>query len=223
MVEYDPWCEWADGHVRRVYGPDCEEARRHASGWAMRNTNNHNVSILKKSCLGVLVCSQECILPGGGRVHLRPAICDKVGKGIEIFRAKSRRVIPRERFLHSGTFLHIFELYCNCNSRTHDSYGFQARKKQQGKPCPNRQCTGRLEILSCRGHCGYPVTHFWRHTEHAIFFQAKGQHDHPRPEAKSTSEARRSVGAGRRVRGLAVLLANEAALGSKVRSIEKFV
>jgi len=78
VVEYDPWCEWADGHVRRVYGPDCEEARRHASGWAMRNTNNHNVSILKKSCLGVLVCSLECVLPGGGRVHLRPAICDKV-------------------------------------------------------------------------------------------------------------------------------------------------
>lgn len=80
VVEYDPWCEWADGHVRRVYGPDCEEARRHASGWAMRNTNNHNVSILKKSCLGVLVCTQECILPGGGRVHLRPAICDKVSE-----------------------------------------------------------------------------------------------------------------------------------------------
>lgn len=85
-----------------------------------------------------------------------------------------------------------------------------------GKPCPNRQCTGRLEILACRGHCGYPVTHFWRHTEHAIFFQAKGVHDHPRPEAKSTSEARRSLGSGRRVRGLAVLLAREAALGSKV-------
>lgn len=109
---------------------------------------------------------------------------------------------------------------------------FQARKKQQGKPCPNRQCTGRLEILSCRGHCGYPVTHFWRHTEHAIFFQAKGQHDHPRPEAKSTSEARRSVGAGRRVRGLAVLLARETALSSKVickafreinSKVEKFV
>jgi hypothetical protein len=46
--------------------------------------------------------------------------------------------------------------------------------------------------------------------------QAKGVHDHPRPEAKSTSEARRSLGAGRRVRGLAVLLAREAALGSKV-------
>jgi hypothetical protein len=46
--------------------------------------------------------------------------------------------------------------------------------------------------------------------------QAKGVHDHPRPEAKSTSEARRCLGAGRRVRGLAVLLAREAALGSKV-------
>lgn len=74
-----------------------------------------------------------------------------------------------------------------------------------------------MQILSCRGHCGYPVTHFWRHTDHAIFFQAKGQHDHPKPEAKSTSEARRSVGAGRRVRGLAVMLAREAALGTKVK------
>lgn len=60
------------------------------------------------------------------------------------------------------------------------------------------------------------MTHFWRHTEHAIFFQAKGIHDHPKPEAKSTSEARRSLGSGRRVRGLAVLLAREAALGNQV-------
>ncbi|XP_044001575.1 transcription factor glial cells missing-like [Aphidius gifuensis] len=171
VAEYDSWSEWADGHVRKVYGPDCEEARRHASGWAMRNTNNHNVSILKKSCLGVLVCSQHCYLPSGNQVHLRPAICDK------------------------------------------------ARKKQQGKPCPNRQCNGKLEIQSCRGHCGYPVTHFWRHTEHAIFFQAKGLHDHPKPEAKSTSEARRSAGNGRRVRGLAVILARDAALGSKLLSL----
>lgn len=47
-------------------------------------------------------------------------------------------------------------------------------------------------------------------------FQAKGVHDHQRPEAKSASEARRSLGAGRRVRGLAVLLAREASLTSKV-------
>ncbi|XP_049815014.1 uncharacterized protein LOC126262423 isoform X1 [Schistocerca nitens] len=173
VSEFDRWQEWADGHCRLVYPASSEEAKRHASGWAMRNTNNHNVHILKKSCLGVLVCSLRCVLPHGDKVHLRPAICDK------------------------------------------------ARKKQQGKPCPNRQCSGRLEILACRGHCGYPVTHFWRHTEHAIFFQAKGVHDHPRPEAKSASEARRSLGAGRRVRGLAVLLARDAALGSKLLSLRE--
>ncbi|XP_063839133.1 transcription factor glial cells missing 2-like [Ostrinia nubilalis] len=173
VTAFDPFGEWCDGHVRRVYPPGCEEARRHASGWAMRNTNNHNVHILKKSCLGVLVCSARCRLPDGSRVHLRPAICDK------------------------------------------------ARKKQQGKPCPNRMCNGgRLEVQPCRGHCGYPVTHFWRHTEHAIFFQAKGAHDHPRPEAKGASEVRRTMGAGRRVRGLALLLAREAAIADKILTVK---
>ena len=88
-----------------------------------------------------------------------------------------------------------------------------------GKPCPNRRCSGRLEIIPCRGHCGYPVTHFWRHTEHAVFFQSKGVHDHPQPEAKSTAEQRRLRGAAaslsaggsvagrpRGTRGLALLL-----------------
>lgn len=88
--EYDDFCEWADGHIRYVYRNTSEEARKHISGWAMRNTNNHNVNILKKSCLGVLVCTANCTLPNGEKIHLRPAICDK------------------------------------------------ARKKQQGKPCPNR-------------------------------------------------------------------------------------
>ena len=90
----------------------------------MRNTNNHNVNILKKSCLGVLICARRCLLPSGSQVTIRPAICDK------------------------------------------------ARKKQIGKPCPNPTCSGILEPQPCRGHCGYPVTHFWRHVgEIAIFFQ----------------------------------------------------
>lgn len=152
MSAFDDWVEWADGHCRLVLPATSEEAKRHASGWAMRNTNNHNVHILKKSCLGVLVCSARCTLPGGGRVHMRPAICDK------------------------------------------------ARKKQQGKACPNRACSGRLEVLACRGHCGYPVTHFWRHTEHAIYFQAKGNHDHPRPEVKTSVETRRGLRGGRVLR-----------------------
>ncbi|XP_037829175.1 chorion-specific transcription factor GCMb isoform X2 [Kryptolebias marmoratus] len=108
----------------------------------MRNTNNHNCQILKKSCLGVVVCSRGCTLPDGSRLQLRPAICDK------------------------------------------------ARQKQQKKLCPN--CNAALELLPCRGHSGYPVTNFWRVDGKAIFFQAKGVHDHPRPESKSETEARRS-------------------------------
>jgi hypothetical protein len=147
VSQWDQFNEWSDGHCRCVYRVNDEQARRHASGWAMRNTNNHNVHILKKSCLGVMVCSKRCVIDEklGTRVHLRPHICDK------------------------------------------------ARKKQQGKQCPNRRCDGRLEILPCRGHCGYPVTHFWRHTSEAIFFQAKGVHDHPRPEPKSSAETRRAL------------------------------
>ena len=76
-----------------------------------------------------------------------------------------------------------------------------------------------MEIQPCRGHCGYPVTHFWRRSGNAIFFQAKGTHDHPRPEAKGSSEARRLLGSGRRARSLAVILARDAALNDKLSSL----
>lgn len=146
-IEFDEFSEWSDGHVRLVYSVHNEEAKKHISGWAMRNTNNHNVNILKKSCLGVLVCSQHCTLPNGTKINLRPAICDK------------------------------------------------ARRKQEGKACPNKSCRGgRLEIKPCRGHCGYPVTHFWRHSGNAIFFQAKGVHDHLRPDPKNSSVSKRAFG-----------------------------
>ena len=38
---------------------------------------------------------------------------------------------------------------------------------------------------------------FWRHTSEAIFFQAKGIHDHPRPEPKSSAETRRALALAR--------------------------
>ncbi|XP_053665317.1 uncharacterized protein LOC128714469 [Anopheles marshallii] len=180
-LAYEKFNEWADGHVRHVYHPTDDHARKHISGWAMRNTNNHNVSILKKSCLGVLICTARCKLPNGGQINLRPAICDK------------------------------------------------ARRKQQGRACPNRHCkAGRLEVLPCRGHCGYPVTHYWRHTEKAIFFQAKGNHDHPKPESKTSGETRKLIGAaGSGAKGaaakskkLSVLLLRDAALGNKLMSLK---
>ncbi|NXY87510.1 GCM2 factor, partial [Alcedo cyanopectus] len=140
---FDTFQEWPDGYVRLIYSSEEKNAQRHLSGWAMRNTNNHNCQILKKSCLGVVVCAGSCALPGGARLQLRPAICDK------------------------------------------------ARQKQQKKTCPN--CNSALELIPCRGHSGYPVTNFWRLDGKAIFFQAKGVHDHPRPESKLEAEARRSA------------------------------
>lgn len=138
--EFNAFCEWADGHVKYIYSLNNPEAKKHSSGWAMRNTNNHNVNILKKSCLGVFVCSMNCTLPNGNKIYLRPAICDK------------------------------------------------ARRKQENKMCPNKYCSnGKLQIKPCRGHCGYPVTHFWRHTVNAILFQAKGVHDHPKPDPKNSN------------------------------------
>ncbi|XP_066480554.1 chorion-specific transcription factor GCMb [Tiliqua scincoides] len=140
---FDSFQEWSDGYLRFIYSSEDKNAQRHLSGWAMRNTNNHNCQILKKSCLGVVVCARNCTLLDGTKLQLRPAICDK------------------------------------------------ARQKQQKKHCPN--CSSALELIPCRGHSGYPVTNFWRHEGKAIFFQAKGIHDHPRPESKSETEARRSA------------------------------
>ncbi|XP_004628421.1 chorion-specific transcription factor GCMb isoform X2 [Octodon degus] len=142
-AHFDSFQEWPDGYVRFIYSSAEKKAQRHLSGWAMRNTNNHNGHILKKSCLGVVLCTRACALPDGSRLQLRPAICDK------------------------------------------------ARLKQQKKVCPN--CQSALELIPCRGHSGYPVTNFWRLDGSAIYFQAKGVHDHPRPESKSETEARRSA------------------------------
>ncbi|XP_074046281.1 chorion-specific transcription factor GCMa [Macrotis lagotis] len=69
--------EWPDSYVKHIYSSEDRNAQRHLSSWAMRNTNNHNSRILKKSCLGVVVCSQDCSVEEGRKIYLRPAICDK--------------------------------------------------------------------------------------------------------------------------------------------------
>ncbi|VDP73017.1 unnamed protein product [Echinostoma caproni] len=79
VTSFDTYDQWPTGHCRRVYPQSCERARRHQSGWAMRNTNNHNPQVLKKSCLGVLECSVGCMVQGKP-LSLRPAICDKARK-----------------------------------------------------------------------------------------------------------------------------------------------
>lgn len=102
ISEFDSFQEWPNGHARYVYSAEVEDARRHTSGWAMRNTNNHNVNILKKSCLGVLVCSKRCVLENEEKVHMRPAICDKA----------------RKKQISKLNFLHLLTL-CRPSGLTH--------------------------------------------------------------------------------------------------------
>jgi len=74
--DYDEFWAWPDGDCRRVYdAARSADAARHWTGWAMRNTNNHNQIVLKKSCIGLLVCSRRAAT--GCDVRLRPAICSK--------------------------------------------------------------------------------------------------------------------------------------------------
>ncbi|XP_006137805.2 chorion-specific transcription factor GCMa [Pelodiscus sinensis] len=77
VKQTDWFQEWPDSYVKHIYSSDDKNAQRHLSSWAMRNTNNHNSRILKKSCLGVVVCSNDCSATDGRKIYLRPAICDK--------------------------------------------------------------------------------------------------------------------------------------------------
>ncbi|KFO86092.1 Chorion-specific transcription factor GCMa [Buceros rhinoceros silvestris] len=75
--QIDWFQEWPDSYVKHIYSSEDKNAQRHHSSWAMRNTNNHNSRILKKSCLGVVVCGNNCSTVDGRKIYLRPAICDK--------------------------------------------------------------------------------------------------------------------------------------------------
>lgn len=69
--------EWPDSYVKHIYSSDDRSAQHHLSSWAMRNSNNHNSQILKKSCLGVVVCTRNCSTEKGRKIYLRLTICDK--------------------------------------------------------------------------------------------------------------------------------------------------
>ena len=106
--EHDSFESLVDGNCRRAYEASCERASKHASGWAMRNTNNHNPAVLKKSCLGVLVCSaRHAACPSRPALHLKPAICHKArAKQIGQISLRVSRIhvisVPRPRTRSGG-------------------------------------------------------------------------------------------------------------------------
>ncbi|XP_053566357.1 chorion-specific transcription factor GCMa [Bombina bombina] len=112
--------EWPDSYVKHIYSSSDRNAQRHLSGWAMRNTNNHNSRILKKSCLGVLVCSNDCSAPSGKKIYQRPAICDKArqkqqskrcpncGGNLKLISCRGHGGFPVTNFWrHEGPFIYF--------------------------------------------------------------------------------------------------------------------
>ncbi|XP_077544694.1 transcription factor glial cells missing 2-like [Haemaphysalis longicornis] len=71
-------------------------------------------------------------------------------------------------------------------------FNTNVRKRQEGEPCPKLGCRGRMYLQHCRGYGGSAVRHFWRHTVSAVFFEAKGFHDHPRPNTKVAPRNKRA-------------------------------
>ncbi|XP_077545926.1 uncharacterized protein LOC144158720 [Haemaphysalis longicornis] len=82
---FDEFQEWPDGFCRYVYRADCVEAQRHASGWAMRLSWAKDKPYFqqKKKCLGVMVCSLQCVSDTGRSVRLRPHVSNEDRKNQE--------------------------------------------------------------------------------------------------------------------------------------------
>jgi len=94
MKEYDEFEEWIDGSTKLRYSPYSREGQAHISGWAMKYTNNHNKFVLKKTCVGVLLCSKDCTLPNGLKIVVRPAISDKGKVGDLLASLNKRNMSP---------------------------------------------------------------------------------------------------------------------------------
>ncbi|KAM7534864.1 hypothetical protein Aperf_G00000113686 [Anoplocephala perfoliata] len=161
---YDTFDEWPDGDLKRIYAANNTQVIRHKCGWAMDDCNNHNATVLKKSCLGILKCSENCIPPGGPIIY-RPAV------------AKCSRLKQ------------IREFTCTCILRPtflEQSFNFFliGHFIQSDRPCSTPGCEGKLEHCACGGNAGYPVVHYWRLYNGKMYFEAKGHHDHARPYAR---------------------------------------
>ena len=123
----------------------CEEAKRHSSGWAMRNTNNHNVRMSGKESriqgllLNITIAGEylEEILPWSSCLH--QTLCSSqrgCGKVISII-----LIISTSRICTMIISTIIITNQVTIRPAICD----KARKKQQGKPCPNPACQGVLE------------------------------------------------------------------------------
>ncbi|OWK63800.1 Chorion-specific transcription factor GCMa, partial [Lonchura striata] len=172
VSQTDWFQEWPDSYVKHIYSSEDKNAQRHHSSWAMRNTNNHNSRILKKSCLGVVVCGNNCSTLDGKKIYLRPAICDKA-------RQKQQR-----EYKHGSSLIDSQPSQGNAVQTAMDHCGSFPAEGMVDTQLPT---SGGMRANSYFSRFLLPLIY------HHYFLKSKGAHDHPRPETKLEAEARRSI------------------------------
>ncbi|VDM05725.1 unnamed protein product [Schistocephalus solidus] len=91
--------------------------------------------------------------------------------------------VDGRRQWHAGAFLHCGRKPLNSHCTLKSVNPIPACITTH-RACSRVNCGGTVYLRGCRGHGGYPVTHFWREVGGTVFFQAKGHHDHARPDLK---------------------------------------
>ncbi|XP_010213244.1 PREDICTED: chorion-specific transcription factor GCMa [Tinamus guttatus] len=167
-VKHTDWFqEWPDSYVKHIYSSEDKNAQRHHSSWAMRNTNNHNSRVLKKSCLGVVVCGNDCSTLDGRKIYLRPAICDKARQKqqrkccpncsgpLRLISCRGHGGYPVTNFWrHEGPFIFFQSKGAHDHPRPETKLEAEARRSIQkaqtafSPPCPRLRRFQEIEVNS---------------------------------------------------------------------------
>uniref|UniRef100_A0A8B9QG45 Glial cells missing transcription factor 1 n=1 Tax=Apteryx owenii TaxID=8824 RepID=A0A8B9QG45_APTOW len=167
VKQTDWFQEWPDSYVKHIYSSEDKNAQRHHSSWAMRNTNNHNSRILKKSCLGVVVCGNDCSTLDGRKIYLRPAICDKARQKqqrkccpncngpLRLISCRGHGGYPVTNFWrHEGQFIFFQSKGAHDHPRPETKLEAEARRSIQkaqtafSPPCPKLKRIREIESLA---------------------------------------------------------------------------
>ncbi|NXE50015.1 GCM1 factor, partial [Casuarius casuarius] len=167
VKQTDWFQEWPDSYVKHIYSSEDKNAQRHHSSWAMRNTNNHNSRILKKSCLGVVVCGNDCSTLDGRKIYLRPAICDKARQKqqrkccpncngpLRLISCRGHGGYPVTNFWrHEGRFIFFQSKGAHDHPRPETKLEAEARRSIQkaqtafSPPCPRLKRIWEIESLA---------------------------------------------------------------------------
>ncbi|KAM9273910.1 chorion-specific transcription factor GCMa [Cariama cristata] len=192
--QIDWFQEWPDSYVKHIYSSEDKNAQRHHSSWAMRNTNNHNSRILKKSCLGVVVCGNDCLTLDGRKIYLRPAICDKARQKqqrkccpncngpLRLLSCRGHGGYPVTNFWrHEGQFIFFQSKGAHDHPRPETKLEAEARRSIQKAQIAFSPSSSRLKRIQEIEHCAHPGTH------HGLPV-TKGGHDPFRPDAGPLGE-----------------------------------